>query len=209
MNKLNGITYAKLTVAISLFSVLSVAQAGNLDLLGPSAISFSGYSGQPANFTGVYSNGFTGTVVASQSGTIVFTYLGNESGYSNSFSFLGNTLLNESNLVGDVSAALAVEAGQLNFSFNDNQGGSATNGTATAANLGFAILNGNLTPITGPNYGPFDYVLGFNDSSNGDADYDDFVVGVNFVPLSPVPLPASLPLMAFALGLFTFARSRI
>lgn len=205
-NKLALVATASLASAL-LFSAGS-AQAVSLSVLNGSAMSFSGYNGQPATATGTYSTGTLGTLVANGPGTVTFTYLGNESGYSNSFSFLG-AFLNESNKVGDKTAAVAVEAGELNFSFTDSTGASASNGTPATPVLGFAILNGNLTPISGPDYGPFDYVLGFNDSSNGDADYDDFVVGVNFGPLTPVPLPASLPLMALALGMFTFARRRI
>ena len=197
-------------VTISLATALlfsTGAQAAGLSILGSSAVSFTGYNGQPATTTGVYTSGSFGTLFASAPGTVSFTYLGNESGFSNSFSFLGNTL-NESNAVGTTTTASVGTAGALDFSFKDSQGASFSNGTAAAPVLGFAILNGNLTPVSGPDYGPFDYVLGFNDSSTGDADYDDFVVGVNF-NLSPVPLPASLPLMAAALGFFTFARRKI
>ena len=208
MTKTKLASIATISLATTLFFTAGAAQADSLSIVGSSPISFIGYDGQPADFTGTYFNGFLGTLVANGPGTIIFTYLGNESGFSNSFSFLGNTL-NESNLVGDVTSAVSIGTGELVFSFSDNQGGSISNGMAPTPTLGFAILNGNLTPITGPDYGVFDYVLGFNDSSNGDADYDDFVVGVKFTPISPVPLPASLPLMAVALGLFTFARSRV
>lgn len=209
MNKTSRITFAKISVAISLFSVLGVAQANILSVLGSSAISFSGYDGQPSTTTGNYSSGFLGAISANQPGTISFTYLGSESGYNNTFSFLGNTLT-ESNAIGDVTAPVSIDAGALNFTFSDDQGGSFTNGAAATPTLGFAILDGNLAPTNGINYGPFDYVLGFNDSSTGDADYDDFVVGVSFVaaPISAVPLPASLPLMALSLGLFTATAAR-
>lgn len=208
MNKTNLTAFATISFATTLFFTSGVAQANSLSTLNSSPISFTGYNGQPANSTGTYSNGLLGTVIANSSGAITFTYLGNESGYSNSFTFFGNTL-NESNSIGDTITSASVDAGEINFSFSDNQGGTISNGSAAAPTLGFAILNGNLTPVSGPNYGPFDYVLGFNDSSSGDADYDDFVVGVNFTPVSAVPLPASLPLMAAALGLFTFARRRV
>ncbi len=114
--------------------------------------------------------------------------------------------MTEFNAPGDTTASVLVGAGTVDFSFSDDQGGSVTNGDAEKPAIGFAILNGNLTPVSGPDFGPFDYVLGFNDSSTGDADYDDFVVGVK---ISAVPLPASLPLMAAAVGLFTIARRRI
>ncbi len=208
MNNTKLASIASITLATTLFLASGAAQASGLSIFGSSPLSFSGYNGQPANATGVYTSGMLGSLSANGPGTVTFTYLGNESGYSNSFSFLG-TFLNESNSVGDKTAAVSVNSGLLDFSFNDSQGASISNGTSATPVLGFAILNGNLTPVNGPDYGPFDYVLGFNDSSNGDADYDDFVVGVNFTPLSPVPLPASLPLLALALGFFTFARRRI
>lgn len=209
MNKTKRINLAKISVAISLFSVLGVAQAASLSILGATSTSFSGYSGQPATSTGLYSTGFLGTIVANQTSIVTFTYLGSESSFNNTFSFLGNTLT-KSNTVGIVTAPVTVDAGALNFTFSDDQGGSFTNGAAATPTLGFAILDGNLAPTSGVNYGPFDYVLGFNDSSIGDADFDDFVVGVSVVsaPISAVPLPASLPLMALSLGLFTAAAAR-
>jgi len=206
MNKNKLATIASITLATSLLLTSGLTQASGLSVSGSSPLTFAGYNGQPSTATGTYSNGFLGTVVANSAGTISFTYLGNESGYSNAFSFSGITFT-EANSVGTTASA-SVNAGTLDFSFSDSQGASISNGSASTPVLGFAILNGNLTPISGPNYGPFDYVLGFNDSSSGDADYDDFVVGVNFTPISAVPLPASLPLMAVALGFFTLARRR-
>ena len=209
MNKTKRNTLAKISQALSLFSAVGVAQAASLSILGSTSTMFSGYNGQPATFTGLYSSGFLGTIVANQTSLVTFTYLGAESGFNNSFSFLGQTL-NESNTVGTVTAPVTVNAGALNFTFSDSQGGSFSNGGAVTPTLGFAILDGNLAPTNGTNFGPFDYVLGFNDSAAGAEDYDDFVVGVSVVaaPISAVPLPASLPLMALSLGLFTAVSSR-
>lgn len=207
MDKKSGITLAKISVAISMFGLFGTAQANNLSILNASPISFVGYNGQPANVTGAYTSGSVGTIVANGPGTITFTYLGSESSFNNAFSFLGNTL-NENNTIGDITAVESVDVGAINFSFSDNQGGTFGNGDAATPVIGFAVLNGNLTPVTGPDFGPFDYVLGFNDSSSGDADYDDFVVGVNVTPISAVPLPASLPLLAASLGIFTLASRR-
>lgn len=207
MNKVKLTSLAAISLTSTLLLSSVSAQAESLSIIDSAPISFAGYNGQPADSTGVFSTGFLGSIVANGPGTITFTYLGNESGYSNKFTFSGITFT-EANSVGTSASAL-VDAGTLNFSFSDNQGGTFSNGSTATPVLGFAILNGSLTPVVGPNYGLFDYVLGFNDSSSGDADYDDFVVGVSFAPISAVPLPASLPLMAAALGLFTFARRRI
>lgn len=207
MNKTKLATIATISLATGLIFTSGISQASGLSVLGSTPLTFAGYNGQPSTATGIYTSGSLGALAASSAGTISFTYLGNESGYNNSFSFSGITFT-EANSVGTTASA-SVNAGTLDFSFSDSQGASVSNGTAATPVLGFAILNGNLTPISGPNYGPFDYVLGFNDSSSGDADYDDFVVGVNFTPISAVPLPASLPLLAAALGFFTFARRRL
>ncbi len=194
------------TISISTALLLSAgaAQASSLSIFGRTAINFTGYSGQPATSTGVYSSGSQGTIVADRATTVSFTFLGSESNFNNRFSFAGITLV-ESNTVGATTGPVAVNAGALNFTFSDDRGGSASNGSASNANIGFAILDGN-TLANGGNAGPFDFVLGFNDSNTDDADFDDFVVGIN---VSPVPLPTSLPLMAAALGLFTFARRKI
>jgi hypothetical protein len=197
-------TIANILFAIPLFSLVGTAQAVSLSLIGTSPISIIGYDALPRTTTGTYSTGSSGTVVANQASLITFSYLGSASNYKNSFSFVGNTLT-KSNLIGDTTTAETVNAGALDFSFSDDQGGSFANGATLTPTLGFAILDGNLSPESGPNFGPFDYVLGFNDRSASDADYDDFVVGVN---ISAVPLPASLPLMALSLILFTAVASR-
>ena len=209
MKKTKRNTLAKISVALSLFSAVGAAQAASLNILARTSTIFSGYNGQPAASTGTYTNGFLGTLAANQSSLVTFTYLGSESSFNNSFSFFGNTLT-KSSAIGTVTAPVAVNAGALDFTFSDNQGGSFSNGGSATPTLGFAILDGNLAPTNGTNFGLFDYVLGFNDSASGSADFDDFVVGVSVVaaPISAVPLPASLPLMALSLGLFTTAAAR-
>jgi hypothetical protein len=47
-------------------------------------------------------------------------------------------------------------------------------------------------------------LLGFNDSYTGDADYDDFVVGVNFVS-APVPEPETYAMLLAGLALIGFS----
>jgi hypothetical protein len=115
---------------------------------------------------------------------------------------LGGNLL-ESNFLGKtISTSLGL--GTVGFSFSDNAGSGHTfaNGSQQTNPLGFAILKGQ-TNI----YGTFQYLLGFNDSYKGDADYDDFVVGVNFVA-SPVPEPETYAMILAGLGLVGFSIRR-
>ena len=50
----------------------------------------------------------------------------------------------------------------------------------------------------------FDFLIGFNDSAP-DNDYDDYVVGAT---VNAVPVPAALPLLASAFGLFGLGRRK-
>ena len=164
----------------------AATQAGALVIDNASKISFSGYNGQPAMVTGAQSKGFWGSLVAATAGIFSATYLGNESGYVNSFKFgTGSGTLFESSALG-TTISQSVGAGLLNFSFLDNAGSGHvfSNGDQQQKPFGFAIMRGQTNK-----YGTFDYLLGFNDSYRGDADYDDFVVGVNFTSMAPVPEP--------------------
>jgi hypothetical protein len=189
-----------------LFSAISgVSQAGALVIDNASAISFSGYNGQPATVTGAESQGFWGSLVATTAGIFTATYLGNESGYVDSYHFgAGSGALLETNKLG-ATISQSVGAGLLNFSFSDNAGLGHTfaNGDQQQKIFGFAILKGQANK-----YGTFDYLLGFNDSYGGDADYDDFVVGVNFTSMAPVPEPRAYAMMLAGLGLLGFSARR-
>ena len=91
----------RLSVAASLSVVLCLASgaqaastvvAGQLSVQDATGVSFTGYDGAPAQFTGTLDQGFSGTLSALTAGTISFTYLGKEAAYSNAFSFNGQTL---------------------------------------------------------------------------------------------------------------------
>jgi len=191
----------RVILGILLSAVFGVAQAAILEIKNSSAISFSGYDGQPATITGAQSTGFWGSLFANTAGTFSATYLGNESGYTNKYTFgVGNTLF-ESNTLG-TTITESVGPGTVKFSFLDSMGMTFSNGQQQSQPLGFAILNGQTNK-----YGTFDYLLGFNDSYRGDADYDDFVVGVNFVA-APVPEPETYAMLLAGLGLIGFSARR-
>ena len=183
-----------------LTAVMGAAQAGTLQSTNTSAVSFNWYNGQPASVTGAKSTGFFGSLFTTSAGTFYATYLGNESAYTNGFKFgMGSSLLESSALGQTIS--MSVGTGTVGFSFYDSKGATFTNGSASSSTLGFAIMNGSSL-----SYGPFDYILGFNDSFRGDADYDDFVVGVRFV--SAVPEPETYAMLLAGLGLMGFTARR-
>jgi hypothetical protein len=192
----------RFVIGIMLTAIFGVAQASVLEIQNSSAVTFSGYDGQPAGITGTETSGFWGSLYANVAGTFYATYLGNESGYTNNYTLgVGKTLLESNDLGATVSKS--VGAGTVGFSFSDDHGGTFSNGNAQTGVLGFTIMNGQTNQ-----YGTFDYILGFNDSYTGDADYDDFVVGVKFVPVAPVPEPQTYAMLLAGLGMIGFTARR-
>ncbi|MES2501724.1 MAG: VPLPA-CTERM sorting domain-containing protein [Pseudomonadota bacterium] len=181
-------------------------QAEGLSILDAEAINFVDYDGEPVTYTGPRDTGFTGTVNALYDGNLTAVYLGQSSTHINRFRFEVFNSLNEWDAIGE-EISTVVDAGALKFRFVDTDGvnESFINGLSRS----FVIMDGFIPgDIDGIDYGPFDYILGLNDSSANDYDFDDFVVGLRFQPVSSVPVPAALPLMASALGLFSLHRRR-
>ena len=199
----------KLALAVALMSIVGAAQATTfqttgglyLDDLGTAtnqtAQNFSGYNGQPVAYTGAQSSGYWGALGAKAGQWVSFTYLGNESGYVNKFLSVGDELL-ETDVIGATISIFVTSTGLLDFSFRDNKLPVNTvfaNGQQQALPAGFVVMPGS---------NGFDYFLGFNDGASGDADYDDFVVGV-----SAVPVPAAGLLFGSAiLGAGAFGRRK-
>ncbi|MES2500201.1 MAG: hypothetical protein V4570_06680 [Pseudomonadota bacterium] len=197
----------KLALAIALMGSIGSANAAGLsidtsDYVDP-AVNIAAYNGDPVASTGAVVAGTLGALIADVAGRITFTYLGDESGHDNKFSlWLGSQVLTEANGIGD-SVSADIGDGLVDFKFTDtftNPDTDFANGDVSTSILGFAFLT-----VTAPVGTPYQYYIGFNDTFDKDADYDDYVIGVNF---SPVPVPAALPLMATALGLFGFGASR-
>ena len=195
----------RIVLGVFLSAILGAAQAGTLEVLNSSVITFNNYDGQPASITGAENTGLWGYLSATSAGKFIATYLGNESAYIDKFSLnIGGTLL-ETNSLGSTVSMTVSGPGTVGFSFSDDQGtGSGhtfSNGQSQTLPLGFAIMKGQTNK-----YGTFDYILGFNDSYTGDADYDDFVVGVKFV--SAVPEPETFAMLLAGLGLIGFSARR-
>lgn len=168
----------------------------------------NGSSLQPA---GLYTKGNAGTLIANTDGFFEATYLGQVAAYpnqysSNGLSFFGNNVPLGSGYTapGTSLGGMGVSAGStVDFSFIDGGDGSTfANGQANTPVQGMLFLDAaawnNL-------YGTaFDFLIGYNDSAPVNSDYDDYVVGV----VNHVPVPAALPLMASALGMFGISRRK-
>lgn len=136
-----------------------------------------------------------------------FTYLGQESGFSDSLHLVINgTSLTEANAVG-TSISAAAGPGFVNFSFEGDIGSFAINGGAKSPGTSIGLIGTNLTVTTGAAAGTYAFVLGYNDSAGSAVlgDWDDFVVGVN---VTPVPEPETYALMLAGLGAMAFVARR-
>lgn len=130
-----------------------------------------------------------GFLSASAGDTIRFTNLGGtEAGFTNLFINGVNVLSNKSG-IGNFFDYTATVDGALNFTFQSQNGVLDNNGSANIAVI--AGLQG------------FQFALLLDDGFLPHSDFDDHAIGV-----SQVPVPAALPLMASALGMFGVARRR-
>jgi hypothetical protein len=200
-------------LAAALFAIAGAAQAQvtfNNDMgLGAKNQAFN-----PAPSVGLLD--FAGPVqlgtVTSAYGMITFTYLGQESGFTDSLGMqiAPFTSLLETDVVGK-SVSASFGPGVVPFSFFDSNGGSAANGGPWSGNNSIGLIATNFT-VTNVPMGSmltlgqtFDLVIGYNDSGTAHDDWDDFVVGINF---APIPEPETYALMLAGLGVMGFVARR-
>lgn len=186
-------------VFISLVFALGAAavHAAGLAITNPGSLltasglnSISGFSGQQtATF---------GTLSATVAGTVTYTYLGSEAGFTNGFGTAStsfSSLLNQNAIYNGLkpsqvgsSFSTGVDAGQLNFGFAtvypSSYVGTVSNGQTYSASsvASFAIVSGGV--VNGNSY---DFFLAYNDPFPGAADYNDMVIGVSFISAVPEP----------------------
>ena len=214
----------KLLLAVGLALAATGANAnivsGNLAVTGESTVNIvSPNSWGPISTIpdGGYTSGIAGTLISNVTGTFTATYLGQVASYANFFLAGGNELNGGRPMRGlgvagigntistDVTAGTAVD-----FAFSrDNNGDNiadlplVNNGDSLQARRGILFFL-NTYGLTDAGGKAFDFLIGFNDAAP-DNDYDDYVVGAT---VQAVPVPAALPLLASAFGLFGASRRK-
>lgn len=188
-----------------LVSALPVLANANSLIFTPQGESFAIAGYDSSISTGAVSSGTFGSFSVEGGGTVTFTYLGKEAAFNN-FHVYGENILTTDG--GTTTNFVNSSQSPLAFYFDTQSPTPPAGVTSLAANgdiftadssASFAILS----VLDGEDGA---YYLGFNDFSTGDSDFDDFVVKLSYT--SAVPVPASLPLMVSALGLFGFGVSR-
>ena len=186
--------------------------SGGLTVTGNAAVAIvpstgdDGWGGNGSTLdTAIYTSGNSGTLVANAAGFFTATYLGQVAGFPNQYQSdtmsMGGTNLGVA--VGTTLGQSVTAGSTVNFSFLD--GGDAStfaNGQSNSEFQGMIFLDAaiwNALHATA-----YDFLIGYNDTANVNADYDDYVVGV----VNHVPVPAALPLMASALGMFGLSRRK-
>ena len=216
-------------VIASVIGCLSAAVHAELDWTPSKLITVAGYDGAPFAATGLVDRGwFDSLITADGPGKLTVTFLGKEATHSSTLSFNnGAQSLSNTAAVGSTLTVPIGGAGDtpLGFLFRDTvTGNTVSNGVVGGTYASYAVLGvgvstqhpstcgfTDMCELSSAKVGgvtkAFDLVLGFSDSYQGDHDYDDMVVGLNFATV-PVPEPETSALMLAGLGALAFVARR-
>lgn len=188
-------------------AMATTAASAQLSVSGGTDISFGGYNGTPATFTGTLNSGTrNGLLDSGIGGALTVTFLGKDDAWhTNTLSF-GDLVINNMTTAVGSSYTIDVAAGALDFLFTDTTDGDVVpNGGPSSAYATYVVTAGSEVAEGNPAFGKYDFILGFNDGHIYDADYDDLVVGLSLVP---IPEPETYALMLAGLGAVGFMARR-
>lgn len=195
----------RLLIAAAAFAAATSANA-LITYTGGTPVTFEGYSAPPV-LTDPQSQGLQNAELSAPPNfQYRATFLGKEASHINEFWVNGSLVFD--NLAAAPSSYGPFAVGSpMTFAFVDtNDDGSVPNGGAPTEFESYVVLgtfDGDVfTPYTAN--GQFDLVLGFNDGSQTDADYDDLVVGLT----AAIPEPETYALMLAGLGVIGFVARR-
>jgi hypothetical protein len=161
-----------------------------------------------------------GVLNVGSKGTVTFTFLGSDAGYTNYFNVAGSTVFNsKTTTLGSSFSELVSGKGVLDFSFSTlspkytvtNAQNLAGKDIGYGKNEGvFGIVSGDDGKGTKINGKSYQYLLVYNDPvKGGDKDYNDMVIGVNFTKsVAAVPEPETYMMMLMGIGLIGFMAKR-
>lgn len=196
-------------LAVALLAVSSLAHAGLSFNQLSTATRTEAFNVATLPFYAVGTSLGLGALETNETGTITFTYLGQESGYNNKFYLtIGTTQMLTENPIGTQASAFVDTTGAVSFKFEGNTSKFAINGGTWATGTSIGLIGTNMTVSSGLAAGNYQYVIGYNDSAGASTlgDWDDYVVGVNFTPA--IPEPEIYAMMGLGLGLMGWVGRR-
>lgn len=191
----------KILLALGFSVIATSAQAitvGNLQLNTYGSTMFNGTNDIINTNTGTF-----GQLSTTQNTILSFTFLGKEAANANYLLLNGLAAASSATNIANINDSFLLNAstGVVDFGFAGNGGLTVSNTTNSQENFVF-LENVNSLEDAGGN--PFAFLVGFNDGGSNDADFDDYVIGINEISAVPAPTAAWL----FASALFGFASFR-
>lgn len=202
-----------LIAAAVLIAVSASASATVVFTAGASDAQFGTFNPTDNNGSGAVTVAWNGKFVdfgvfsVDQKYNVTYTYLGTEAGYIDHFVEMvtgTGKFVNKPIVTSTVGDTLTVVdgPGNLKFQFDSVAPASvAKNGDIflPGSNPSWGVLRGATSTV-----GVFDYILGFNDPSRSDRDFDDMVVGMSLKAVPAIPEPSTYALMLAGLGSIGF-----